>query len=155
MRIGISGHQSAPDSVWRHVAAHLRQSLASQESPIVGVTALAAGADQLFATLVLAAGHDLEVVVPCEEYASTFEDGGESFRALLAQAALVKHLPFSQPSEEAFFAAGRAVVDASDLLLAVWDGEEANGLGGTADVVRYAKEQEVPVDVIWPPGARR
>jgi hypothetical protein len=47
------------------------------------------------------------------------------------------------------------VVEASELLVAVWDGEPARGLGGTADVVAYAREGAIPVEVIWPEGATR
>lgn len=32
---------------------------------------------------------------------------------------------FSEPNEEAFFAAGRAVVDDCERLFAVWDGRQA------------------------------
>jgi hypothetical protein len=47
------------------------------------------------------------------------------------------------------------VVDPSDVLVAVWDGEPARRLGGTADVVAYARERGVPAIVIWPEGATR
>jgi hypothetical protein len=47
-------------------------------------------------------------------------------------------LPYPFPSEEAFWNAGKYIVDHSDLVVAVWDGEAARGLGGTADVVQYA-----------------
>jgi hypothetical protein len=50
-------------------------------------------------------------------------------------------------------AGGRAVVDRSDVLMAVWDGQPARGLAGTADVGAYARERGVPVEVIWPEGA--
>jgi hypothetical protein len=51
--------------------------------------------------------------------------------------------------------AGKVVVDRSSVLVAVWDGQPSRGLGGTADVVRYARERGVPVEVIWPEGATR
>jgi hypothetical protein len=47
-------------------------------------------------------------------------------------------LAFASPSEQAFWTAGRQIVDGSDLLIAIWDGQEARGLGGTGDVVSYA-----------------
>ena len=43
----------------------------------------------------------------------------------------------------------------ADELWAVWDGKPARGYGGTADVVACARENGVPVRVIWPAGARR
>jgi hypothetical protein len=46
-------------------------------------------------------------------------------------------------------------VDRSSVLVAVWDGQPARGLGGTADVVAYARQRGVPMEVIWPRGATR
>jgi hypothetical protein len=37
----------------------------------------------------------------------------------------------------------------------VWDGVPAQGKGGTADVVEQARASGVPIEVVWPPGARR
>jgi hypothetical protein len=37
--------------------------------------------------------------------------------------------------------AGRVVVDRSSVLVAAWDGQPSRGLGGTADVVAYARER--------------
>ena len=42
---------------------------------------------------------------------------------------------------------GQVTAAQSDLLIAVWDGYDARGLGGTADVVEYAIRRGVPV--IW------
>jgi len=90
-------------------------------------------------------------------YENTFEnarDQGEYENLLEAAEARVR-LDFECPSEEAFMAGGRAVVDGCDILLAVWDGKPAGGFGGTADVVAYAKENGKSVEVIWPEGASR
>jgi hypothetical protein len=99
----------------------------------------------------------LHVVIPCRGYVETFDDdvSRRQFSHLLAAASEVTELPFSEPTEEAFMAAGRAVADGSDLLLAVWDGKQAGGLGGTADVVAHAKRNRTPVEIVWPEGARR
>ena len=53
------------------------------------------------------------------------------------------------------WAAGKAIAERSDLVLAVWDGRPAGGLGGTADVVKYARERGTTVAVIWPDGCAR
>ncbi len=52
-------------------------------------------------------------------------------------------------------AANRHLLRHADLLYAVWDGRPARGWGGTADVVREARELGLPVEVIWPDGATR
>ena len=43
---------------------------------------------------------------------------------------------------EAFLAAGRYIVDHCDVLFAVWDGLPAGAMGGTGDVVEYARRSE-------------
>lgn len=59
--------------------------------------------------------------------------------------------PFSS-LDEAYLLAGKAVVDRSEQLLAVWDGEPApeRHIGSTAHVVDYAKERGCPVLVLNP-----
>ena len=77
------------------------------------------------------------------------------FRSLLERADTVEKLTYHEPSEDAFLAAGRRVVENSDLFLAVWDGQPAKGKGGTADIVEYARNRGSKVEVIWPSGMKR
>ena len=140
MNVGMSGHQDlgSPERVmW--IKHQLRQQL---ERTVFssGISSLAAGADQLFAKIVLDLGHQIEVVIPCEGYESAFENSNaeQTFQELKRKAVRCYVLDFSRPSEEAFFAAGKRVVEISDLLFAVWDGQPAAGLGGTADIVKHA-----------------
>lgn len=157
-RLGITGHQSIPAAALDFVIDGLEREIASVSptETVVGVTSLAADADQLFATTVLNAGGSLHVVVPASRYETTFDvDGLREFRQLLEGASEVENLPYGAPSEEAFFAAGKRVVDLCDVLLAVWDGEPSRGLGGTADIVRYARQSSHDVRVIWPEGVAR
>jgi hypothetical protein len=123
---------------------------------VTGICSLAAGSDQLFARKIIESGNGLSVVVPCKGYETTFEaDGREEYRQLLAAAAHTETLDFDAPSEQAFFAAGKKVVEDCDELIAVWDGEVARGLGGTADVIGYARELGKRVLVLWPEGVSR
>lgn len=155
--IGCTGHQTLSPLTRRRVAAALAAQVARIDDEIVGLCSLAAGADQMFAHVLLASGGRLHAVIPCQGYADTFEDEPTraEFERLLSAAHEVTELPFSEPSEEAFMAAGRTVADRCDLLLAVWDGQPAAGLGGTADVVSHATDQGKPVEIIWPEGSSR
>jgi hypothetical protein len=112
---------------------------------------LASGADQVFGELVLSLGGELRVIVPSGNYASTFESDRARIRyeQLLAAAASVEWLQFDRPSEEAFLAAGMSVARNSEEVIAIWDGEPAAGIGGTADIVLFARSIGVPVVVIW------
>jgi hypothetical protein len=129
----------------------------SQFPQLVGISSLAAGSDQMFARIVLSRGGQLEVVVPSSSYEYSFEDreARRSYESLLALAIRVEILSFSEPSEEAYLSAGHRVVDLSDRLMAIWDGQPSRGKGGTADVVQFARTLGKPVDVIWPDGIWR
>ena len=155
-RIGVAGHQGLPSRTTDLVSAALRDVLAQYQDAMVGITCLADGADQLFAHIVVDLGHSLEVVIPAKQYRDGLSPEAQpAYDQLVAKATHVEQLPFVESTEEAHMAGGKAIVDRSDLLLAVWDGEPARGYGGTADVVAYAKERGVPVKVIWPEGASR
>jgi hypothetical protein len=126
------------------------------EADLLGLSSLAEGADQLFARAVLALGGSIEAVIPSAGYEATFSGPAlVGYRRLLKEAVRVHKQAFGEPGEDAFFSAGKYIVDNSDRLIAIWDGEAAVGLGGTGDVVQYARKRGVDVTVIWPPGAVR
>jgi hypothetical protein len=156
-RFGITGHQDLPSEASTLARSRMRKLLEPHRGPALrGVTSLAAGADQLFATIVVSLDGELEVIIPAADYASTFSSRAlDTFETLLAAAATIDQLPFVRSSEDAFWAAGRAVADRCDVLLAVWDGQPSRGLGGTADVVHYAREHGTTVKVIWPHDLKR
>jgi hypothetical protein len=155
--IGETGHQNIPETAREYVSSGLGALLSALQGQYTGVCSLAGGADQEFASLVLGRGCRLYVVVPCNNYEQTFssEEERERYQSLIARACEVELLAFSQPSEEAYFAAGRRVVDLSDILIAVWDGKTARGLGGTADVVEYARSQGKRIEIVWPSNVQR
>ncbi len=140
MRVGVTGHQHRPGIVWSEVGARISAVLASLPRPLVGLSCLAGGSDQVFARAVLEHGGSLEAVIPIRDYRDTMElEDAESFDGLIAAAAVFE-LDLACPREAAFFAAGRWIVDRCDVMIAVWDGKPAAGTGGTADVVAYARE---------------
>ncbi len=141
MKIGITGHQELNDPSW--VKREILRVLYLQSLPLIGITSLAVGADQLFAQAVLECGGALQVVVPFAGYVDSFKaDGRQEYERLLASAAIIEVLPAISSHEESYFSAGKRVVDVSDLVVAVWNGKPAAGLGGTGDVVNYARYQE-------------
>ena len=157
MRIGLTGHQNIPPQALEYVTRGIDKVLDNFEDDLVGISSLAAGADQLFASLVLGRGGRLELVSPCRRYEKTFSHPEDlrNFRKLLERAASVETLTFEEPSEEAYLAAGCRVVDLSEMLLAVWDGQPARGKGGTADIVAYARCRATRVEIVWPKGIMR
>lgn len=116
--------------------------LAKLSRPLVGISCLAAGADSLFAELILQHGGSLEAVLPFPEYEQELSVPQRGrFHALLRMASATTVLEKRESKEDAYFEAGKKVVDAADVLLAIWDGKPARGLGGTADIVEYAQQE--------------
>lgn len=137
------------------LAAEL-SSAARRSKRVEALSALAVGADQIFAELALDSGARLTVVSPGGDYETTFTPGElAEFRRLRKRAHDHVRLQFPVVDDEAYYAAGAYIVDRSDVVLAVWDGRPARGHGGTADVVAYARLIGTPVVVIWKPGVER
>jgi hypothetical protein len=124
------------------------------------VTSLAEGADMMFAREAVALGYRLVCPLPfaLAEYEKDFTppsgqaaEALESFRQILSEAAALGGLELialdGRRSAEgaAYAAAGRAVVERADLILAIWDGEPAAGPGGTAETVTTALAARRPV----------
>lgn len=155
-RIGITGHQGLSAETESLIAAALAAEIASRV-PASGISSLAEGADQIFAKEILKRDGVLLSVIPSAGYEAAFQTSQalDCYHFLKGRSTEIIELPFAQPTEEAYWAAGRKVVDLADEMLAVWDSEKSGGLGGTGDVVAYAREQGVPVTVIWPRGSSR
>jgi hypothetical protein len=153
-RIGVTGHQhlgDEPTAAWVHTA--LNRVLGEHAGELVGVSSLAMGADQMFAGLVLERRGQLEVVLPFPEYRESFTPDGHNRRLydrLIGQAQIDVLAREGRSDEEAYLHAGREVVSRCDVLVAVWNGAPARGLGGTADVVSYAREQDRAMVIIDP-----
>lgn len=159
LRIGVTGHRAGFDvkrvqnSVGRLLEA-ISTALSHQALVPVewtAVSSLAAGADRIVAREVLnRPGAKLDAILPFteQEYRKDFKETGDvaEFESLLSQARHVVEpaagaLSAASTSEErnaGYLAAGHAVVDACEILIALWDGQPSRGKGGTAEVVRYA-----------------
>ncbi len=148
MKIGITGHQKiAHPENWPWAESELKEILARFEPPLIGLTCLASGADQAFARAVLEIGGELQAILPFPGYENVFQ--GEArfeYLSLLDKATTTLCLERTGESDqEAYWLAGKAIVEQSDVLVAVWDGMPAEGLGGTGDVVSYALQANVRV----------
>jgi hypothetical protein len=159
LRAGVTGHRfidqqdpllaEAIRDVLDLLRSRCRRGTEATPVSLVVVSALAEGADRMVAREALTRGSGLEVVLPlpCEDYLTDFESetSKSEFRGLLGQASAVTELAASGTRDQAYERAGRAIVDRSDVLLALWDGHAAQGRGGTAEIVAYARRRGVPV----------
>ncbi len=153
-RIGITGHQRLGDAsatAWVRTAIH--QVLGEHAGELVGVSSLAAGADQVFAALVLGRQGRLEAVLPFPGYRErsfTEDDDRRRYDRLIARAQVDVLPRDGRSDQDAYLQAGKEVVARCGLLVAVWNGAPAGGLGGTADIVAHARERRRAMVILDP-----
>ena len=160
VRIGVTGHRKLNyDMVVREkirgvlaeIDRLMEKKLPRSPRTFIAVSPLAEGADTLVAEEVLAwrsGGHavmpSLEVILPMpvDQYLSDFETQAaiDAFKRLLARARAVKVVKDTGSRKGNFEEVGRAVVHNCDVLIAIWDGRNSAGRGGTADIVDYARK---------------
>jgi hypothetical protein len=152
----------------RDAVAHFHSTSAdarfySDEPPIIrAVSPLAEGTDRLFAEQALRLGYELccPMPFPQSQYEADFAPPGaqepdslDRFRSLVERAQQGAGLSVFQldgdrsRSGDAYGAAGRIVLNQSDLLIVVWDGGTAAGTGGTVQTLEEAIGFHVPV--LW------
>lgn len=129
------------------------------------LSSLAEGADRLVAEEVLKRpGACLKVVLPLtvRDYLEDFatDESRRQFHALLERDPAPVMLSRENLSDvcapqdllkvrrQAYARAGRCVVDACTVLLGIWDGQPARGIGGTAQSIEHARRQRRPLYLI-------
>jgi hypothetical protein len=120
-------------------------------------TALASGSDQLAAKSARSSGYSIRALLPfsADDYRHDFAIGEErdEFERELDAADEVAALPGDRAApKDAYVSVGKKMIEASDIIVAIWDGQEGRGPGGTAHVVELALKSAVPVihiDLDW------
>jgi hypothetical protein len=159
--VGVTGHRDltefstkqAFESVKRLFAA-LKERL--PHTPVRLLTGLAEGADRLAAQAALEAGFNVQAVLPmpAELYEKDFSaESLQAFRRLLSQEGVdIVELPLPEgltreqvaqqgsDRDQLYSRLGDYLIERSSLLIALWDGQDSQLLGGTSDVVlRFLK----------------
>jgi hypothetical protein len=156
LRIAVTGHRILGDleRIGRGVERAIDLILRSYpHRRIVVLSQLAEGADRLLAEAVLRRrGAALSVLLPMprEAYVEDFESPASRihFEALMDRASRVRELKGFASRVRSYSEAGEAMVRRCDVLLALWDGKEPQGAGGTGEVVQRARAAGKPVVVV-------
>jgi hypothetical protein len=119
------------------------------------ISPLAEGSDRLVAEEAVKLGFELQCPLPFprDDYERDFAtpESRKHFRDFSKEATAILELDGSRESSQAenraYENVGRTVLRHSDLLIAIWDGERAEGRGGTAQIVKEAVQLGIPV--IW------
>ena len=151
--IGVTGHRILTELEKINVGvdeALRRIEQAFPAQPLTIISSLAEGADRLVALRVLA-HTNARLVVPLplskSDYMTDFEsaESKEEFLYLLNEADEVIELPPAPTRNEAYDAAGSYVLEHCDVLITIWDGQGAQGQGGTGAIVTRAREKGTPL----------
>ncbi len=173
--VGVTSHRNIPAHELDSIRLCVHDLLVKLQheyphSPLVVISALAEGGDQLVAQEALAIGAQLiaPLPLPRDVYAEDFTDAAtrDSFAMLCARAHVFELplLPGHTSREVAqagverdrqYAQAGVFIARHCHLLLAIWDGKESDRLGGTAQVVAYYLHGVMPGLVERRHGARR
>lgn len=151
--IGVTGHRILAEI--EKIEAGVEQAIeriekAFPREPLICLSALAEGADTVVAKKVIArANARLTVILPLptDDYIADFRstESKEEFLTLLGRADEVIRLPASESRDAAYQAAGFYVLDHCHALITVWDGQGAQGQGGTGEVVALARLRHLPI----------
>src|SRR5690349_11673959 len=169
--IGVTSHRDLPPGDTEAIRVRVRTFLEQLRQsfpglPLVVLSALAEGGDRLVAEEGLRLGARLIAPLPLPHalYVEDFADTASrrDFEALCAQAETIvlptrqghTHHEISNPGDardRQYAQAGVYIASHCHILLAIWDGQPSDRLGGTAQIVRYHLTGTLP----GPPGQER
>ena len=173
--IGVTSHRNIPAHEVEPIRRRVREFFAQLQRdfpslPLVVLSALAEGGDQLIAKEALAAGAQLIVPLPLPPalYVNDFRDRPTqaTFEALCARGEVVElpllpensSLGIRSPGlqrDRQYGQSGVFIARQCHVLLTVWDGKNSDKLGGTAQVVQYFLSGAMPGLIERRRGSRR
>ena len=156
VRVGVTGQRSLQDEYRvrasiRKVLSRIDQILSHTPHSYVALTSLSEGSDRILASEVLAwetsgmvQGTGLEILlpVPRDEYLEecATHESREACVSFLESASRVEVVSSAGERRDLVCEEiGQTIVQNSDVLIAIWNGLPSSRLGGTAEMVRYAR----------------
>jgi len=116
-------------------------------------SSIAAGSDVLCVEVARELQLPVHLILPLEEdaFAGTFESGWDrsmrQIEAIRAAGGTVRIANADRKPPACYFDTGTQMLEACDVLVAVWDGQLAQGTGGTAEIVELARNLKKPL--VW------
>ncbi len=160
--VGFSGHrlglnQELIRPALTAVLAEMKQQAVRAGGTVELYTSIAEGADTLCVEAARALNLPVHLLLPLPdaEFSRDFTspESWQRSRAEIEHARMrpgrdsVHLVPGESTRPECYFNQGIHMLDAVDVLVAVWDGTNARGMGGTAEMVNHARAIGIPV--IW------
>jgi hypothetical protein len=125
--------------------------LNERHGPLVGISSAASGGDTLFLEEISRRGILFRLVLPFSRdvFKQNFDpQDWERVLPFFDEALSVQEVSGAESRKEAFLETGLLTVEAADVMIFAWDREPAAGIGGTGDVVDYARALGKPLIII-------
>jgi hypothetical protein len=168
-KIGISGHRDIKykdrDTYLYKIKKHLNYFIDKYpRKEILAVSPLADGSDRLFIQAAIEIGLRYEVILPMKPnlYEKDFDDNSyREFNKMLLNARMYKVIPlYNNVSEQAityygkdrnlqYREVGYQIIRETDFMLFLWDGKKSTKVGGTFDILNFAKNNNVKYQIIY------
>jgi len=155
VRVGVIGHRFlSKEKKLRKAVDRALKTIRGTFSALAleVVTSLAEGSDRMVARRALTfpeANLIVPLPLPLEQYLEDFTDSEskEEFFSLLEKAQTRIQLPEKTTREAAYRTSSQYILDHCDVLLVIWDGQEALGEGGTGAYALQARKRGHPM--VW------
>lgn len=141
MQIGISGHQKLDRlALWDWVRSEIENILIRYPNSNC-FSSLAGGADQVFAEIAYKLDLPLVAIIPFRDYERSFSNDRDlkNYSHLISLANNKVILPAQPSDEQSYYFAGKTIAESCDVMIIIWNGLPARGLGGTGDIYNEAK----------------
>ena len=117
-----------------------------ENKPTLVISGMALGWDQALAVAAIRLKIPVHAYVPCKNHPSRWPQSSQVLYAkILSRCEKVVMVTDGEYNHSCMNDRNKAMVDASDLILAVWDGTK----GGTGNCVDYAEKKGVKVENIY------
>ena len=152
LAVGFTGHRNLADEpkCRKLISDFLREQKAATQGVLYGVSSAAAGGDLAFAESCVELEIPLRVLLPLpkERFRQDFDPvTWLRVEQLLSRAVSVAVTCDHESREEGYYECGIETVQQSQLMIALWDGEPSRGMGGTQEIVSFARKMGKPV--VW------
>ncbi|MCD6577286.1 MAG: hypothetical protein J7K66_04645 [Anaerolineaceae bacterium] len=152
VHLGVSGHRFLDDlpALINSIQKVLDNfNIRHKNSEFQIISPLAVGADQLVTECVLehpAASLTVLLPMPLKDYLEEFSESEKTmFMRFYNKREKLIQLPYYEKKDEAYLKMGKFLLNSIDYLIVLWNGKPARGNGGTAQIVKLARQRHLPM----------
>ena len=150
-KVGVIGHREIGGEEqysFVHLCCHkLLVGLKAKYPDVTAISAISEGADSIFAKSAIALDISLESVIPHDDFSSDFinEINYETYRSIRNKSKYETTVNFTKRNCLAYKKSMEWLVFKSNVIIAIWDGNEVGTVGGTWESILLCKKLRKPI----------